>query len=104
MKNKIKSKLYFEPPHSIKINLRQKLFPKQGLHNWKLLVPSLAAGCLIVVMTFKYLNAPKVDESYIESFFLAEEMLDDDLDEMSSFHIQDFDLDNEDDESIETLI
>ncbi|HAZ11177.1 MAG: hypothetical protein A2X86_08605 [Bdellovibrionales bacterium GWA2_49_15] len=101
MKNKIKKQLYFAPPSSIKTNLQEKLFPKQGFAHWKLLFTSITACCLLALMTYQYLNVPAIDESYVESFFMAEEMLDEGLGEYTDEYTT---ATEQEDESTEALI
>lgn len=107
MKNKIKNKIYFEPPQSIQENLQRKLFSKSPVFHWKLLIPAMTICLFIGVVTFKYLNRPApeqyYDDAYVELFFEADELQDQGLDEFASNATQE-DETAQDEESPETLI
>ncbi len=107
MKNKIKNKIYFEPPKSIQENLQRKLFPKPTAFHWKRLIPAMTICLFIGVVTYKYLNRPApeayYDEAYVELFFEADEMQDQGIEEFATNTTQE-DEAAQDEESAETLI
>jgi len=102
MKKKTRDHFYLAPPQAIKEKIQSQVAASSFHSYWKFALPVLATCLVIAIYITKDSYAPRMEESYVESFFMVEDLLDEGLDDFVSSTEQD--TSEHESDLLETLI